>query len=145
MNRRRTGGKFNKGCSGNPAGRPKGITDKRVHLRELLEPSKEKLVNKAVSLALRGDTAALRLCLERLIPAYRPTNEHIKTPMPDRDNLTVQAKEIFSRVLKGELSSDEGQRLIEILIARIKIQETTELEQRLNVLEEKAKMNGERK
>ena len=144
VNRQRRGGKFVKGCSGNPAGRPKGIMDKRVQLRELLEPSKEKLVKKAVSLALRGDTAALRLCLERLIPAYRPTNELIQMPIPVKDNFSVQAMEIFNRILIGELSSDDGQRLFEMLTARIKIHEITDLEQRLLLLEEKAKAEGER-
>ena len=60
---------FEKGQSGNPAGRPPGLPDKRTRLRTLLDPHKESLVDKAVELALGGDTAALRLCIERLIPA----------------------------------------------------------------------------
>ena len=37
-------------------------------LRKLLEPHASDLVTKAVELALAGDTMALRLCLERLLP-----------------------------------------------------------------------------
>ena len=62
---------FKKGQSGNPSGRPKGVKDKRTELRELLEPHAEALVKKAVDLALMGDTSALRLCLERIIPAVK--------------------------------------------------------------------------
>ncbi|CAJ0691643.1 hypothetical protein KXR69_16090 [Ralstonia holmesii] len=50
---------FQKGQSGNPAGKPKGAKDKRTALRELLQPHAEQLVQKAVKLALDGDTTAL--------------------------------------------------------------------------------------
>ena len=40
--------RFKKGQSGNRAGRPKGIKDRRVKYRELLEPHAQALVKKAV-------------------------------------------------------------------------------------------------
>jgi hypothetical protein len=64
--------KFQKGQSGNPNGRPPGCTNKRSQLAKLLEPHAEALINKAVELALSGDTHALRLCLDRLIPKIQP-------------------------------------------------------------------------
>ena len=60
--------KFKPGISGNPKGRPKGARDKRTELRSLLEPHAKDLVEKVVELAKGGDTTAIRLCLERLIP-----------------------------------------------------------------------------
>jgi hypothetical protein len=60
--------KFQNGCSGNPAGRPKGSRDRRTALRELLAPHAGHLISKAVELANSGDTPALRLCLERILP-----------------------------------------------------------------------------
>jgi len=62
---------YQKGHSGNPAGRPPGLPDKRTVLRELLAPHAEALVAKVVALALAGDTAALRICIDRLIPLQR--------------------------------------------------------------------------
>ena len=59
---------FKKGKSGNPKGRPKGVSDKRNRLLQLLEPNIEKLLDKAVELALSGDQAMLRLLLERVLP-----------------------------------------------------------------------------
>lgn len=62
---------FKKGKSGNPKGRPAGTGDKRRELRALLEPHASALIEKAVQMALGGDTTALRLCLDRIIPPMR--------------------------------------------------------------------------
>ena len=62
---------FQKGQSGNPAGRPKGSKDKRTELRELLTPHAPALIDKAIEMALDGDTAAMKMCLDRIIPAMR--------------------------------------------------------------------------
>src|SRR6516165_11199216 len=62
-------GHFRPGQSGNPAGRPKGARNRSTIAAEsLLEGEAEALTRKAVELALAGDTTALRLCIERLVP-----------------------------------------------------------------------------
>ncbi len=71
-----TGGKqargFKPGQGGNPAGRPKGARNKTtLALEALLDGQAEALTQKAIERALEGDTVALRLCLERIIPARR--------------------------------------------------------------------------
>lgn len=56
---------------GNP-GRPKGTRNKATLAAEaLLEGEAEALTRKAIELALAGDGAALRLCLERIVPVRR--------------------------------------------------------------------------
>ena len=66
------GGRFSKGRSGNPAGRPRGCRDHvNRAARLLLAGEGEALTRKAVELALAGDPAALRLCLERIVGPYR--------------------------------------------------------------------------
>ena len=56
---------------GNP-GRPPGSRNKATLAAEvLLDNETEKLTRKAIELAMAGDTVALRLCLERIIPARR--------------------------------------------------------------------------
>ena len=67
--------KFRRGESGNKNGRPKGIVDSRVRLRELFMPHAEDLIKKAVEMALEGDTAAMRLCFDRSIPPIRSESE----------------------------------------------------------------------
>lgn len=69
--------KFKPGQSGNPAGKPKGAKDKRTALRELLLPHAADLVKKAVDMALAGDATALRICIDRLIPAAKAKDSPI--------------------------------------------------------------------
>ena len=70
--RKQGGHRFQKGVSGNPKGRPKGARNKTTNMAEtLLEGQAKALVQKAVSMALSGNTTALRLCIERLIPPKR--------------------------------------------------------------------------
>jgi hypothetical protein len=58
---------FEKGRSGNPAGRRRGSRDRATLAAiVLLEGEAEPLTRKAVELALDGDPVALRLCTERI-------------------------------------------------------------------------------
>ena len=57
--------------AGNP-GRPKGARNKASLAAEaLLDGEAETLARKAVEMALAGDTTAMRLCLERIMPIRR--------------------------------------------------------------------------
>src|ERR1700751_5428740 len=70
--RRDAEGRFSKGESGNPAGRPPGARNKATEAAErLLEGEAEALTRKVVELALEGDSTALRLCFDRIIPPRR--------------------------------------------------------------------------
>jgi hypothetical protein len=65
-------GRWRRGASGNKAGKPKGTRHKATLAAEtLLEGEAEALTRKAIELALKGDIAALRLCLDRIIPARK--------------------------------------------------------------------------
>ena len=57
---------FKPGQSGNPAGKPKGTRNATtLALEALLDGQAAALTQKAIDLALAGDMAALRLCLDR--------------------------------------------------------------------------------
>ncbi len=58
-------GRFEKGCSGNPTGRPKGIPNPATRAAMLLDAEAEALVRKAIESAPAGDSVAMRLCLDR--------------------------------------------------------------------------------
>src|SRR5260370_4035833 len=59
---------FPKGQSGNAAGRPRGSSNRATRAAELLlDGEASALTRKAVELALAGDQAALRLCLDRTV------------------------------------------------------------------------------
>lgn len=60
-------------AAGNP-GRPTGARHKvTLAIESLLHGQSEALTQKAVDMALEGDTACLRLCLERIAPARKDT------------------------------------------------------------------------
>ncbi len=66
------------GVSGNPAGRREGSRNRAtLALQALLDGEGERVVRKAVAMALEGNETALRLVLERLAagcqgPAHQP-------------------------------------------------------------------------
>src|SRR5205809_278788 len=63
---RRTNMQFQKGQSGNPAGRPRGSRNMAsIRMQDMLEQNLDALVGKAVAMALAGEIGALRLCLDR--------------------------------------------------------------------------------
>src|SRR5438874_11050164 len=72
---------FQKGQSGNPAGRPRGSRNQAsMRMHAMLEQKAEQLVNKAVELGMAGNIGALRLCLDRLAPTRK--NEPLFCEMP---------------------------------------------------------------
>ena len=63
---------FQKGQSGNPAGRPPGSRNKAaMALQELLEHDAESIARTVTHLAKDGNIAAIRMCMERLLPPRR--------------------------------------------------------------------------
>ena len=63
---------FQKGTSGNPAGRPKGSVNKYTELsRELLSENGVLIVSKVIEKAMDGDVACLKMCMDRIIPAHK--------------------------------------------------------------------------
>ncbi|WP_443217147.1 DUF5681 domain-containing protein [Seohaeicola sp. 4SK31] len=61
---------------GNP-GKPKGARHKATQAAlALLDGEAEALTRQAVTMALGGDTTALRLCLERIAPPRKPAHIH---------------------------------------------------------------------
>ena len=105
---------FQPGQSGCPTGRPKGIVDKRVVLRGLLDNHAEALIKKAIELAKGGDPVALRLCIERLLPRPKPDNS-IRFDLPEgkldsADNMLRIIEDITKAVAEGHMSIEEAEK-----------------------------------
>src|SRR5271167_839746 len=63
---------FEKGRSGNPAGKPPGARNRATLAAEkLLDGEAEALTRKAIERANEGDGVALKMCLDRIIPVRR--------------------------------------------------------------------------
>lgn len=131
--------KFQKGKSGNPQGKPKGAKDKRTELRALLQPHAEELVLKAVEMALDGDIAALRICLDRLVPTVKAVSEPVNTDLPTTGTLTEQGIAIYQAMARGEVGVDEAGAFMQVLQGQVRITEASELTSRIEALEVQAK------
>ncbi|KFL18976.1 Uncharacterised protein [Ralstonia pickettii] len=132
--------KFKPGQSGNPAGKPKGAKDKRTALRELLLPHAADLVKKAVDMALAGDATALRICIDRLIPAAKAKDSPI-TLDGLSGSLGEQGQTVVNALAGGQLTPDEANAVMSVLSAQARIIEVDELEKRLAALEERTNGN----
>jgi hypothetical protein len=108
---------FQPGQSGNPAGREKGVPDRRTKLRKLLEPHAEALINKAVEMALGGDSHALRLCLERLIPRAKdePVDLILPQDLTKGDSLIMIGANILKALERNEITPEQAKTLLEVM------------------------------
>ncbi len=128
---------FQKGQSGNPAGRPRGSRNKAsMRLHEMLEQSAETLFNKAVEMATAGNIAALRLCLEPLLPTHK--NEPLFCEMPPlakAADAVAAIAGIASAALTGDVTADEAAKLTKVMSLYVQALEANEFEDRLALLE----------
>ncbi|CAE6946299.1 hypothetical protein R69608_05540 [Paraburkholderia nemoris] len=127
-------GQFKKGQSGNPAGKPRGAKDKRTALRELLQPRAAELVEKAVTLALAGDTTALRICIDRIIPTIKAKDAPISISGLS-GSLAEQGQAVLSAMAAGIITPDESNAVMQAIAAQVRIVEADELEKRIAALE----------
>ena len=133
---RNTDGTF---AAGNP-GKPKGTRHKATRAAlALLDGEAEALTRKAVELALEGDGAALRLCLERIAPPRRDAPVTFDLPRMEtaRDAATA-AGAVLEAVAQGDLTPTEGAHITALVETFRRTLETSELEARVAALEVEA-------
>jgi uncharacterized protein DUF5681 len=137
--RRGPGRRFQPGRSGNPAGKPKGARNAATILAEqLLDGEAEAMVRTAVEWAKKGNMTALRLCLDRILPARR--DRPVSFAMPVLNSAEDAARAvgaITTAVARGELTPSEAGGLSRVIEAYVKALETSEIERRLQILEER--------
>jgi hypothetical protein len=135
---------FPKGRSGNPAGRPPGSRNRATLAAEvLLEGEAEALTRRAIDLALEGDTTALRLCLERIVPQRRSRPVAFDLPPIDRvEDLAGAIRSVLQEVARGRLLLDEGATLVGMMESTRRAVETVDLEKRLRLLETESPGHG---
>jgi hypothetical protein len=131
--------KFKPGQSGNPKGKAKGTLHKATRAAlELLDGEAESITRKAIEKAIDGDSIALRLCLERLIPARKDRSITIKMPrVKGAADLPQALQAVMKAVAIGEITPGEGQALTAMLEDYRKSLELAELEARIKALEER--------
>src|SRR5262245_21649293 len=128
---------FKSGKSGNPLGRPKGSRNKTTMAVEaLLEGDAEGIARKGVEKALEGDMAALRLCLERLLPPRRDRPVTFELPKIENVNdLVIASSAILKACAAGTLSPGEALEVMGLVSSHVRVLEMTDIEARLTALE----------
>ena len=128
---------FQKGQSGNPAGRPRGSRNMAsIRMQEMLEQKADALVNKVVELAIAGNIGALRLCLDRLVPTR--TNEPLVCEMPPLQKASDAVGAIAglaSAAAAGDVTADEAAKLAKVISLYVNTLEAHNFEDRLAQLE----------
>src|SRR4030088_305143 len=128
---------FKAGQSGNPAGKAKGTRNRAtLALEELLDGQAEALTQKAIDLALTGDIAALRLCLDRILPARKDRPVSIEMPTIDTaEDAKAASAALLAAVAAGSLTPSEAAEIGKLVESYVKAIETTEVLARLEKLE----------
>lgn len=126
--------KFKQGQSGNPAGRPKGIIDKRWALRNRLESASETLVDEAIKRAIDGDSGLMRALLGRLVAPAKAETLLATFSLPE-GSLSDQASAVMQAVSAGLIAPSTGGELLAALSQVAKIREADELLRRVESLE----------
>ena len=134
-NGRNTDGRFSKGNTG----RPKGARNlKTVAIESLLEGQAEALTQTAISKALKGDTVALRLCMDRIMPQRRDNYINLDLPKISKPKDLIEAAGcVIKSVQTGNLTPSDGSKVMSLLESCQKVFETVELADRLDALEQR--------
>src|ERR1700731_2404855 len=130
---------FKKGQSGNPAGPARGTRHKITLLAEkLLEDDRDDIVRAVIAAAKGGDPTAMRLCVERLVPLRkgRPIVFDLP-PVKMAADIAGAVGELARAMAAGELTTDEASAAASVIEMHRRAIETTEIEVRLQRLEER--------
>ena len=135
---RSSSGQFKEGNTIGAAGKPRGCKNKATRAMEaLLDDEGEKITRKAIDLAMAGDQAALRLCMERLLAPCkdRPVTLDLP-PMTCTENIAQASANIIVAVSEGQITPSEANRVMQLVEVSRRTIESEQLEQRIERLEQ---------
>ena len=118
---------FEKGRSGNPAGRRPGSRNKAtLAAAVLLAGEAEALTRTAVELALGGDPTAMRLCIERLLPPCRErTVKFTLPPIESVSDISAAMQAVTSALARGHITPGEAATIAGVVETFARAIETT--------------------
>jgi hypothetical protein len=121
--RRDRRGRFLTGASGNPAGRPAGILNEATRAAAvLLGGEAGALTRKAIELALAGDIAALRLCLDRIIAPQREQPAGFALPaISEPGDVAVAMTALSQAAASGDVAPQAAVSLARMLEAQARV------------------------
>jgi len=125
-------------------GRPKGARNKTtLAVEAMLDGEAEAITRKAIDMAMEGDGPAIRLCLERLLPARKDSPVVFALPpiATVLDAVTASTA-LLSAVADGDVTPEEAGKIMGLLTAHKQLVELCDLESRVREIEERNASNG---
>nr|WP_170606200.1 DUF5681 domain-containing protein [Ruegeria arenilitoris] len=137
-------GKFPKGKSGNPKGRPKGARNKATLAAEaMMDGDAKAITQKAIDLAKAGDMTAIRLCLERILPPRKCRPLKVVLPkINGPEDILKAVNSVLGAVASGQITTDEADALLRSIEAARKAIETEQLHLELDELQSRLELLG---
>lgn len=126
--------KFEKGQSGNPAGRKRG-TSHADKLRRAIENDLPDIIDAMVSAAKSGDTSASKLLLDRVIPNLKPVHQNVSVNGMEGKTLSDQGAAIIAAMGSGTIAPEQAQSMLAGIASLSKIIEIDDFDRRLTELE----------
>jgi hypothetical protein len=142
---RKQDGTYAKGHSGNSNGRPPGALNRTTLVAAaLLEGEAEDLTRRLIELARKDDMAALRLCIERILPPCRERLLQFELPpLQSAADAPKAIAAIAAAVAAGDLTTPEAADIAKLVEVFTKAITAGELEERVRALEaEKSLKDG---
>src|SRR5690606_34916909 len=116
------------GCkSPNPAGRPRGIKDRRMRITQALAKDAEEIVKVVTAAARDGDLQACGLTLARVAPALESESERVQFDFDATRSLTEQVQAVLQAIADGNVSVDVGRQIIDAIASLGAIKQYDEL------------------
>ena len=132
MTARSTGGRWAKGQSGNPKGRPKS---RNSELKAALSEHGVAVADVVVAKALAGDMSAAGLVLSRLSAPVKPSTAPVQLDMPEGASLAQQAEAWLTAAAEGRVPADVAAMMVTALGGAARVAEVTDLAERIEALE----------
>jgi len=133
---RAANGQFVSGASGNPAGRPPGIADRRNRVAKAFDHEFDAIAAAIVEKAKAGDTSAAALYLSRVEPPLRPKAERVTFKLDPAAPFADQAGAVLLAVSQGDLDPDTAKMLIDCISAAASLRKFDSFEAELALMRE---------
>lgn len=132
-------GRWQKGQSGNPAGRTKGSRHPAlVALDTVGQDAAVGILQSVITAALAGDMRAAGILLDRIWPARKGRPVHLDLPaIKTGADLAQALSAVVAAVAAGQLTPEEASGVSAVLEAQRRALELGELEDRIAALEDR--------
>nr|WP_294538737.1 DUF5681 domain-containing protein [uncultured Rhodoblastus sp.] len=135
--RKQRGAPFQRGRSGNPAGRPQGARHKATMLAEkMMEDDAAEIVKAVIAAARSGDMTAAKIIIDRIAPLRRGRPVRLDLPpVESASDVATATAALVAAMGAGEVTPDEAMTIASVFELRRRALESEEFEQRLLALE----------